>query len=85
MSTNCRSCHAPIVWARTAFNGTPIPIDRDPTAEGNVVLTSAQDGSNRLVATVLPPGDPRIDVEVTYTSHFATCPDADQFRRRTHA
>lgn len=83
MSTHCRTCHAPVVWARTAFNGTPIPIDVEPAENGNIVL-SQRDG-NRLVATVLPPGDALIPVETTYTSHFATCPDADQWRNRHHA
>lgn len=81
--TACRSCNARIVWARTAFNGTPIPIDVSPVDEGNILLEEKDSG--RLVALVLPPGDERIISETTYTSHFATCPDSDQWRRRTHA
>lgn len=82
--TTCRSCNARIVWARTAFNGTPMPIDVDPVDNGNI-LVEEQEHSGRLTALVLPPGDERIISETTYTSHFATCPDGDQWRRRTHA
>jgi len=78
----CRSCGAPIVWARTHFNGTPIPINTGPTPDGNLLV---EVNGNRLIATVLPPGDERIAQENTYTTHFATCPDGDQWRRRTYA
>jgi hypothetical protein len=80
---HCRSCNAPIVWARTAFNGTPIPVDAVPVDDGNILLE--EKGNGRLVALVLPPGDERITSQTTYLSHFATCPDGDQWRRRTHA
>lgn len=81
----CRSCHAPIVWARTAFNNTPIPIDVEPVDDGNILVEVKDGTAARLVALVLPPGDERITSERTYTAHFATCPDGDRWRRRTHA
>lgn len=80
--TTCRSCHAQVFWARTQFNHTPIPIDLDPVPDGNILL---DDSDRILTAKVLPPGDERIESEETYTSHFATCPDGDQWRKRTHA
>ena len=83
-TSECRSCRAPIVWARTAFNGTPIPVNPDPTDDGNLLVELFGEG-DRLVATVLPPGDVRITEETTYTSHFVTCPDGDQWRKRHHA
>jgi hypothetical protein len=79
----CRSCGAPIIWTRTAFNGKPIPIDLAPTDNGNILLQPRD--TERHIALVLPPGDERITTETTYTTHFATCPDSDQWRRRTHA
>lgn len=78
----CRSCNAPVVWARTQFNGTPMPIDWDPVDDGNILIN---ENDGRLIALVLPPGDERIASETTYTTHFMTCPDGDQWRRRTHA
>lgn len=76
----CRSCHARIVWARTAFTGAVMPINMEPVDDGNIIVT--ENGGGRLIATVLPPGDPRITEETTYVTHFATCPDATGWRRR---
>jgi hypothetical protein len=70
----CRSCRSPIVWCRTHERGQIIPVDPDPRedgnlerVEGNIVRVSAQ-------ATDLFGGD-------RYVSHFATCPDAEEWRR----
>lgn len=65
----CRSCHAAIVWA-TLISGSRMPF--------NAPLTIARvrepgGAGERAIADV--------DVEVTY-SHFATCPQAAQWRRR---
>jgi hypothetical protein len=59
-----------------------MPIDWEPAPDGNILL---EERDNRLVALVLPPGDERIAAETTYTTHFATCPDGDAWRRRIHA
>lgn len=80
---HCRSCNALVVWTRTAFNHTAMPVDWDPVPHGNIVIVE-HDGEP-LRSMVLPPGDERINAETTYTSHFATCPDGDRWRRRTHA
>lgn len=70
----CRSCHAPVVWVRTAA-GKRMPLDPDPVAGGNVVV-------NGDVATVLPPGTPMPVGVHRYQSHFATCPQASTHRRK---
>lgn len=70
MST-CRSCGAPITWAKTD-KGKAMPLDAEPTPAGNLEL----DGGR--VRFVTP------DANATtsrYTSHFATCPDAVSHRR----
>jgi hypothetical protein len=62
-----------------------MPVDLEPDPGGNVTLYAAPD-DGRLIAEVMP----RARVEsgnlpgsgVLYTSHFATCPDADRHRRR---
>lgn len=66
----CRSCHAPIIWAKTK-TGKRIPLDPKPVIGGNLVLI---DG----VVGVTPPSH---NVE-RYTSHFATCPNADEHRSK---
>ena len=77
--SKCRSCGALIYWAKTA-SGKSIPVNVLPVHRGNVLLT----WSNRrreLMATVLAvPGDAQPWRNV-YTSHFATCPQADAHRR----
>lgn len=70
---NCRSCGAPIFWARTTTRKN-IPIDADPVDNGNVELTRTWDGPFRVVSVVAP-GDG------THVSHFVTCPDASDHRR----
>ncbi len=63
----CRSCGAPIFFAKTTSGGT-MPLDAAP--ELRVVLdTSAGDDQ------------PTARVVRTYTSHFATCSDAARCRR----
>jgi len=66
----CRSCGARIVWGQTN-RGKRIPIDLDsiPGAEP----FSAENASR-------PPAV-RFD-PLVHTTHFATCPQADEHRRR---
>lgn len=80
----CRSCGAAIRWAHTA-NGRTMPIDAEPTPDGNVTYTGRPVTNDRGVtrpgvrvegtAPLFDDGEPR------YTSHFATCPHADDWRK----
>ena len=69
--SKCRSCGAPIEWAVTDA-GKMIPLDADPVPEGNLVVEA---GKSRA-RTVDDPG------VVFWRTHFATCPNADEHRRR---
>jgi hypothetical protein len=82
----CRSCEASIYWVFTE-HGKRMPIDADPSAAGNVVLTVRLGGR---IAVVLPPESLFEDEAITelrqqarYTSHFVTCPHADEWRSKT--
>jgi hypothetical protein len=88
--TACRSCHAPIVWARTT-TGKSIPVDAEdmggwtsPTRfdDGNLRPTGervpSKGGATTMVVEVVTPGSGRF-----YRSHFASCPDALSWRRAT--
>lgn len=74
--TRCRACEAEIFFAKTE-RGKWIPIDAKPNLDGNLEIIAG--GSPILalpVAPLLPPAK-------RYKSHFATCPNAGQFRRRS--
>lgn len=76
----CRSCGAGIRWAVTATSGALIPLDEHPTDDGNLAV--ARQGNGDLIARVLKNGEHAGAHERRGTSHFATCPNADQHRRR---
>ena len=72
----CRSCGAPILWRET-HAGRRMPIDPEPVADGNVVIEG--DIAEVLKAEHLA----RLGGDVPrYRSHFATCPQAAEHRRR---
>lgn len=70
MSTTCKSCGAPIRWARTAGSGKPIPLNEART----VVL-------RELPGQTAGDGTPIVETVVGHQSHFATCPQAAEHRR----
>jgi hypothetical protein len=78
----CKACDAPIVFARQ-IGGAPghraNPIDATPSDKGNIRLFD--DGRYLIVA----PKDRSSYVHggvALHTSHFATCPRAEQFRKQ---
>jgi hypothetical protein len=67
----CRSCKAEIIWAETE-NGKRVPLGAKP--EKRFTLGEEVEGSW---------GDTRIaTMQDTYISHFVTCPDANQHRKK---
>ena len=77
----CRACHAEIWWAETE-QGKRMPVDADPSPDGNVAVVREGAGEAPPVVRVLPAGDLPLNLVVLYTSHFATCPNASQHRRK---
>jgi len=76
--SKCASCHASIYWASTRI-GRAMPIDAEPSDDGNVALVWSE-RLNRIVCHVV--ADRAGFGHPLRTSHFATCPDADRFRRK---
>lgn len=74
----CRSCGALIYWA-TTDKGRSMPIDATPCPEGNVLLTRRGEA---LKARVLAAGEEVEPGRNRWVSHYATCEQADQWRRR---
>ena len=73
--SECSSCHAPIIWGRTA-SGKPIPIDPDPVETGNLAVRPP--GAQVRYLTLS--GQPEPD-EWRAVSHFSTCPHAKLHRK----
>ena len=77
--SRCKSCGKEIIWIKMA-SGKSMPVDAEPISykldmhNGNLTLITP-DG--RVVKAFFDPGS---DV-VGYTSHFATCPNANAHRK----
>jgi hypothetical protein len=83
MTSHCRSCAAPIRWAKT-LNGKAMPLDAEPNSAGNITLKETDD-PRAPQARVLAGADlfdARAAGTTLYLSHYATCPDGEKWRRR---
>jgi hypothetical protein len=94
---HCRSCGAPIRWAVHVATHKRMPIDAEAIASGNLGVVEWVEGptgevfdSDGHVVDRVAFATPVVAVNPTagsaqtpyrYTSHFATCPQADQWRR----
>ena len=74
---SCRSCLAAIIWATTA-NGKRMPLDRAPDPAGIVAAYCDEFGAWHCKP--FQPGDQVAAPWKRYTSHFASCPRADEHR-----
>jgi hypothetical protein len=78
----CRSCAAEIRWVLTE-RGKPMPVDAAPYTgddpRGLFVLRNPTDGTTSPTAIAVTPD--AFPGEPVYRSHFATCPDRDDWRR----
>lgn len=75
----CRSCGAPLLWVITD-GGKRMPLDADPTPAGTFVV--ADRDRDALRVSYVAPDALLIDDPPRYVSHYATCPDADRWRKR---
>lgn len=75
----CLSCKKPVIWTRTERGGKPMPVDADPTGDGNVALRWAPDGT---ITAWIPKPHLAFGRRDLRKSHFATCKDAGTWRRR---
>lgn len=77
----CAKCPIPIVWARSATTGRPMPVDAAPATNGNVRLRSDE---QTWIAEVLGAGYAavaRAQGESLHLNHFVTCPSSRDFRK----
>lgn len=84
-AATCNACGADIVWAVTV-NKRPIPLDAQPVEGGNIRLTgttvTAYNKRRGPECEVVVQAGLLDEVEPRYISHFATCPHADELRKR---
>ncbi len=73
MSNRCKSCGAKIVWCKT-INGKMIPVNLDSLTESDKAL---------LLDRWRKGDDTPLDFNVhAHITHFATCPQAAEHRRK---
>ena len=71
----CAGCSAPVIWRFTPA-GKRMPLDPDPVASP-APGTFRLEGEHRCI-----PAEPMFDPpgSTYYLAHWATCPQADQFK-----
>ncbi len=79
MSSTCRTCRAPVLWATTE-HGRKMPLDLEPYTGPEPGGLFILRGELAVAVTAAA-----FDDEPLYRSHFATCPQADQHRRPREA
>lgn len=72
----CASCHAEIIWTRTSASGSLMPVDAEPVEGGNIKIV---DGVSHVMKGDL--FEPMVGGP-SYVSHFVTCPNREQHRRK---
>ena len=83
--TTCRSCGADVYWVEWPRSGKRMPVDstpdnRPPPNGGTLVLRLQGGEHGKLVVEKY--SDVVHDKNRNrYTSHFATCPNSDEWRR----
>lgn len=73
-TSTCKSCKGEIIWGVTEA-GKNMPVDAATVTEGTRYAT-VQNGETTYLQRVTAEGVPG------HLSHFATCPNANQHRRR---
>lgn len=76
----CRSCKRPVLWTVTAKDAKRMPVDPQPVENGNIELQE-RPGKPPL-AHYVPTNAPNLMGTPRHVSHFATCPDRDQWRKK---
>jgi hypothetical protein len=82
--SKCRSCGAPVIWTITEGEGKTMPVDAEPVEDGNIRLEER--GQKTNMGTPAPTAiydttESLFGSSNRYVSHFATCPEATQWRK----
>ena len=77
--SRCRSCNALIEWVTMEGSGKSNPLDPEPVENGNVEIYAEGD---KLMGRVVTDTADRLFSPPLHLSHFATCPNAQEHRKR---
>jgi hypothetical protein len=77
-ATSCRSCKAAIVFARSATTGKLMPFELDDAKGDWSLVNGVASHVGKAPAAAIAGVDP----VPRYTSHFARCPAASEWRKR---
>lgn len=82
MITKCKACGAPIMWIRTKA-GKSMPVDATPVhvANGGTQIFITIGGKTIMGHPLNDEDDPENWIR-GYVPHWATCPNAKQFRKK---
>lgn len=81
MTDHCRSCGAEVVWGTNVSTRKAMPVDAAPSPIGNVSRYDAADGPRFVVLNRNKAAAMRAANQPLYLAHFASCPQADQWRK----
>jgi hypothetical protein len=88
VASYCRSCGAAVVWVVTEPAGRRMPLDAEPAPDGTVVITDRMGGLAWVLTraeldelAAAEENTPPEGLTPRYRSHFATCPEARQWRK----
>ena len=76
----CRSCGAAAIWAMTT-KGRMMLVDAEPSDEGNVLLVERPGQMPQAQVMTKRDQGSLLELEPLRMAHFATCPNADSWRR----
>lgn len=82
-AVDCKSCGAPMVWA-ISEKGKPIPCDVKPAEKGSLFLFRRPDKIEAIYYLSKHPSAVRARArgQAKHLAHWATCPRAEQYRRK---
>lgn len=78
--SNCWSCNAPMLWGIVPGTGKRMPLDAEPSEDGNVWI-DPDTGEVEVVTGMFRLDDDR----PLRLPHFATCPYGDAWRGHARA
>lgn len=75
----CRDCNQPLLWVKSEATGTPMPLDPEPSRDGNVYVSG---GAGKVLSDDIRRTFIEEVGEPLHVSHHKTCPRGRSWQRR---